>query len=131
MPVAMPDPDAPLWKLAPAGGWLSEPAEYAVRAEHAEQALDLALYIHLLHGGKIPLRYREHVAQSFAALSELAGLRAFSVLVGHKPGPGRNTRWLSSEITVIEDQTAGIQQDPGFGISPTHAAPPCIPLTVS
>lgn len=36
MTSGLPNPDTPLKKLAPTGGWLAEPVEYAVRAEHAD-----------------------------------------------------------------------------------------------
>ena len=29
------------------------------------------------------------------------GLRTFGILVGRKPGPGRNHKWLASEILEI------------------------------
>jgi hypothetical protein len=100
-----PDLDVPLRKLRPTGGWIGrEPVEYFVRAGHAEEALSLAVYCDVVRQGKILARYTGRVAHTYAELSMLSGQRPFSVLVGTKPGPKTGERWLSSEISLLEDK---------------------------
>jgi hypothetical protein len=111
MPAAkskVPNPDTPLRKLAPSGDWIGqEPTAYAVRARDAEEALDLAVYCHVVSQGKIPPKYAKRVAHSFADLSEQPSLRTFRVLVGKKLQGGKPA--LATEIAVIDEQPAGIQ----------------------
>ncbi len=97
-----PSPDAPLRRLRPTGGWIErEPTEYTVRAQHAEEALTLALYCHAVHQGKIPAKYAGRVAHSVAELSELPGLRTFSVWIGSKCDDDRKV--LATEILEVTD----------------------------
>ena len=124
MPAAkskVPNPDAPLRKLAPSGDWIDqEPTAYAVRAQHAEDALTLALYCYYVLQGRITAKYAGRVARSAAELPELPelpGLRTFHILIGHKRGLG-NGRWLATEILEITLVQAGDQ------VSDPASAPP-------
>ncbi len=105
MPAALsklPDPDAPLRRLWPNGGWIDrEPTAYFVRARHAEEALNLVVYCHHVLGGYIPRKYAGRVARSHAELPGQSGLRTFEVLVGIKPGPQKHDRWLATEIKEV------------------------------
>ena len=73
MPAAkcyLPDHDAPLKRARPTSGWIGrEPREYFVRAEWAENALDLATYCDYVLAGKIPVRHAGRVTHSEAELS--------------------------------------------------------------
>jgi hypothetical protein len=108
MPAAkskLPELDAPLRRLAPTGGWIGrEPAEYAVRARNAEEALSLAVYCHYVVSGKIPQKYADRVARTHAELAELPGTRTFGVLIGTKPGPG-SSKGLATEIVEIKKES--------------------------
>jgi hypothetical protein len=108
MPAAkskLPDPDAPLRKLAPTGGWIDrEPTAYAVRASNAEQALSLAVFCDYVHQGEIPQKYAGRVAHTHAELAELPGMRTFGVLVGKKRGPS-NAKWTATEIIEITKES--------------------------
>jgi hypothetical protein len=58
----VPNPDVPLQRLRPTGGWIGgEPTAYAVRARHAEEALTLAVYCHYVLQDKIPPKYTGRV----------------------------------------------------------------------
>ena len=86
MPAALPDPDIPLKRAAPSGGWIGpEPTAYAVRAQDAEDALTLALYCYYVLQGCIPPKYAGRVAHSLAELSELPAARTAHVHHPRRP----------------------------------------------
>jgi hypothetical protein len=95
--------DAPLWSLAPTGGWLDrEPRTYYVRASNAEEAVTLAVFVAYVRQGAVPRKHAGRVRRALADLS-VPG-RTFQVLIGTKRGPDKKA-WLATEITEITEET--------------------------
>lgn len=97
-----PNPDRPLDRNRPVGGWLDPPVHYYVRAADAETALSLVLYCAYVKKGEIPAKYAGRVATAKARLSGPRS-RTFKVAVGRKPDERPDQIWMASEIEEIFD----------------------------